>query len=63
MDKTRLKGPRCDIYRFQGLQNKIPETHQIVLVNRSKPRVRSKKGPRVGSTWKGGIFLGGHLQN
>jgi hypothetical protein len=31
-------------YRFGGLAEKIPETHQIVPPNRSKIRVRSIKG-------------------
>jgi hypothetical protein len=30
-------------YRFGGLAEKILETHQIVLANRSKARVRSEK--------------------
>jgi hypothetical protein len=37
------------IYRFLGLARKIPETHQTVLVNRSKIRVRSIKG--LGLDW------------
>jgi hypothetical protein len=32
------------IYRFQGLAREICKTHQIVLANRSKDRVRSEKG-------------------
>jgi hypothetical protein len=31
-------------YRSQGLAEKIFKTHQIVLANRSKDRVRSEKG-------------------
>jgi hypothetical protein len=30
------------IYRFQGVAEKIPETPQTVLANRSKVRVRSE---------------------
>jgi hypothetical protein len=43
MHKTRLEDLVAIIYRSQGLADKIPETHQTVLVNRSKPRVRSTK--------------------
>jgi hypothetical protein len=35
-------------YRLQGLANKKPETQEIVLVNRSKIRVRSIKESRLG---------------
>jgi hypothetical protein len=37
-------------YRFGGLAEKILETHQIVLANRSKTRVRSEKD-------SGGIYV------
>jgi hypothetical protein len=36
------------IYRSQGLAEKISETQQTVLVNRSKIRVRSIKGVGLG---------------
>jgi hypothetical protein len=37
-------------YRFGGLSEKILETHQIVLVNRSKARVRSENN-------SGGVYV------
>jgi hypothetical protein len=44
MEKTRLEDVFVNNYRSQGLAKKICKTHQIVLVNRSKDRVRSEKG-------------------
>jgi hypothetical protein len=49
MERTRYRDLVAINYRSQGLAEKIPETHQIVLMNRSKIRVRSGKGS--GSTW------------
>jgi hypothetical protein len=38
-------------YRFGGLADKILETRQIVLTNRSKARVKSEKH-------SGGVYVG-----
>ena len=43
MEKTRFRYLNGINHRLQGLAEKILETHQIVLVNRSKHRVRSIK--------------------
>ena len=43
MEKTRFRDLYEINYRFQGLAEKIIETHQIVLANRSKLGVRSAK--------------------
>jgi hypothetical protein len=45
-------------YRFGGLAEKILETHQIVLANRSKSRVRSGKDSGGVLCAKGGVFVG-----
>jgi hypothetical protein len=42
-------------YRFGGLAEKILETHQIVLANRSKTRVRSEKDSGGIYVWKVGF--------
>jgi hypothetical protein len=39
--------------RSGGLAEKIPETHQTVLANRSKARVSSEKEPRDGPICQG----------
>jgi hypothetical protein len=39
MDKTRLKGPVYDYYRFQEQPDKIHETHETVPANRTNFRV------------------------
>jgi hypothetical protein len=49
MQKSRLEDLVVIIYRSQGLVEKISETQQIMLVNRSKIRVRSEKEPQDGS--------------
>jgi hypothetical protein len=49
MEKTRLEDLVVINYRSQGLAEKVPETHQTVLANRSKIKVRSGKGS--GWTW------------
>jgi hypothetical protein len=49
MKKTRYKDLVVINYKSQGLAENIPETHQIVLANRSKIRVRSGRGS--GWTW------------
>jgi hypothetical protein len=43
MRKTRLEDLFVINYRFGGLVEKVLETHQIVLANRSKARVRFEK--------------------
>jgi hypothetical protein len=43
MDKIRLEDLVVINYRLGGLADKVPETPQIVLVNRIKNRVRSQK--------------------
>jgi hypothetical protein len=43
MEKTRLEDLDVINYRSQGVAEEISETQQIVLVNRSKIRVRFEK--------------------
>jgi hypothetical protein len=47
MEKTRLEDLFVNNYRFQGVAEKIPETPETVLTNRSKIRVRSEKELRL----------------
>jgi hypothetical protein len=61
MDKTILKGPVCDYYRFQGLTEKLNKTHQIVLAKSVKDRVRSIKWLGWDLCVKSGIFIGNCL--
>jgi hypothetical protein len=61
MDKTRLEGPVCDYYRFQGLTEKLSKTHKIVLAKRVKDRIRSINWLGWDLCVKSGIFTGGYL--
>jgi hypothetical protein len=63
MEKRRLKDLFVNNYRFQGVAEKIPETPQTVLTNRSKIRVRSEK--ELGWIWlrRNLMDLGGFLQD
>jgi hypothetical protein len=61
--KTRLKDLYVINYRSQGLTKKIRKTHQIVLANRSKARVRSEKEPRDGSGYRNLKGSRGYMQD
>jgi DNA-binding HxlR family transcriptional regulator len=50
MEKTRLEDLFKINYRFGGLTEMIPETHQTVLAKRTKDMVRSIKGA-------GGVYV------
>jgi hypothetical protein len=63
MHKTRLENLVAIIYRSQGLAEKIPETHQTVLANRTKPRVRSAKMARLDLFTKDLMIPGGYLES